>query len=328
VISTPNGQQGKYWDIAREAGVPPSGDVERHQWTKGVWSIHHIAIQEAVRQGCPIDIDAMHAAAGDEDSWAQEYCCVFLADAENYIPMELIIAAESADASLDLPADFIARGDLFLGWDIGRKKDRTVIWLLERLGDVLWTRAVKTLVRVPFREQFEMIDSLMPGVRRACGDATGIGAQIGEDLARKHGGKVEAVEFNIANKETMATGTKRRFEERTLRLPASNQIRFACNAVKRFTSPTGHFRFDAERTEQGHADEFWALALANAAADNGPAAAMADESGVVIPYGRERGAMTRAMAEMTATPESAEREEAMTQLGRRDFQRDRRSLWG
>jgi hypothetical protein len=39
--------------------------------------------------------------------------------------------------------------------------------------------------------------------------------------------------------------------------------------VKRYTSPTGHFRFDAERTDAGHADEFWALALMNAAA-SGP----------------------------------------------------------
>jgi phage FluMu gp28-like protein len=282
VISTPNGQRGKYWDVARECGVPADGMVERAQWTHGVWSVHHLTIQEAVKQGCPIDIEAMHAAAGDEDTWLQEYGCVFLADAENYIPMELIIAAESDGASLELPLGFIPLGELYLGWDIGRKKDRTVVWLLERLGDVLWTRTVIVLVRTPFREQFELIDSLIcprspkagdpgtpwPGVHRACGDATGIGAQIGEDLVRKYGAKVEAVEFNIANKEAMATATKRRFEDRTVRIPAANHIRFACNAVKRFTSPTGHFRFDAERTEQGHADEFWALALACAAAEH------------------------------------------------------------
>ncbi len=216
----------------------------------------------------------MRAAAGDEDTRMQEYCCIFHADSENYIPMELIVACESADAWTDPPADWRPQGELYLGVDIGRKKDRTVIWLAEMLGDTLWARRVVVLQRVPFREQFELIDSFMsmPGVRRACVDSTGIGAQIGEDLARKHGSRVEPVGFNIANKEAMATGAKRWFEERRLRIPAHAGIRRAINAVKRFTSTTGHFRFDAERTDAGHADEFWALALATAAAMGKPTA--------------------------------------------------------
>jgi phage FluMu gp28-like protein len=51
--------------------------------------------------------------------------------------------------------------------DIGRKKDRTVIFLLERVGDVFWTRMVKTLERTKFKTQFETVDALMPYVRRA-----------------------------------------------------------------------------------------------------------------------------------------------------------------
>ncbi len=270
VISTPNGQQGKYWDVCRGAGVPADGMVEQHRWINGVWSVHHYDIYEAVRQGCPIDIEAMKEAAGDDDTWMQEYCCIFLADAENYIPMELIVAAESELATLDLPPNFKRKGHLYLGADIGRKKDRTVIWLAEKLGDVFVTRAVVTLVRTPFRAQQEMIASMMSGVARACIDATGIGAQIGEDLQAKFGSKVEAVEFNLQNKESMATNMKDVFEQRRLRIPSAPPIRRALNALKRFSSPTGRFRFDAERTEQGHADEAWACALM-LAAGTGPA---------------------------------------------------------
>lgn len=271
VISTPNGQQGKYWDTCNQASVPGEGGSERTQWTKGIWSVHWADVYLASRQGCPIDIVQMKEAAGDEDTWLQEYCCVFLADAANYIPMELIVACESDQAGLEL-VDGLLRpgGNFYLGVDIGRKKDRTVIWLLEKIGDVFWTRAVITLDRTPFRAQFEEIDRLLPFVRRACIDATGIGAQIAEEAVAKHGEKVEAVEFNIANKEAMATDTKSHFEERTIRIPAAAPIRRAFNAVKRFTSPTGHFRFDADRTEAGHADEFWAGALA-LAAGKGPA---------------------------------------------------------
>jgi phage FluMu gp28-like protein len=274
VISTPNGQSGNYWELAKKAGVNPLGEMEKTRWIEGVWSIHWLDIHEAVRQGCPIDIAAMRAAADDEDTWLQEYCCVFLADAENYIPMELVIACESEGASIDLNPALLSNAwvpsrELYLGMDIGRKKDRSVIWLDEKIGDVLWARAVIVMERTPFRAQFDAVNELMPKVRRACVDATGIGAQIGEDLQAKWGAKVEPVEFNIANKEKMAVATKKCFEERKCRIPSAAFIRRSINAVKRYTSPTGHFRFDADRTDAGHADEFWAKALCNAAA-SGP----------------------------------------------------------
>jgi len=274
VISTPNGQQGKYWDLCRTAGVPPEGGTEKKRWTKGQWSVHWCDIETAVAQGCPIDPAVMREAADDEDTWLQEYCCVFLSDAENYIPMELVIACESEQASLELPAgppSRMAGGELYLGADIGRKKDRTVLWLTEKLGDVKWTRRVDVLARTPFEAQFSLIDAMMPSVRRACIDATGLGMQLAEQLVRKWGAsRVEAVNFNLENKENMATLAKRSFEERLVRIPAAAFIRRSINAVKRYSSPTGHFRFDADRTDAGHADEFWALALALSAAE-GPA---------------------------------------------------------
>lgn len=288
VISTPNGQAGKYWDICQAAGVNPLGEMNLRQWTKGIWSVHWLDIYSAVREGCPVDVNALREAAGDEDTWLQEYCCVFLADAQNYIPMELVVACESVDARMDTDLFDLAelRGRVFQGVDIGRKKDRTVDIALEEVGDVLWMRLMQTMERTPFAAQFSMIDPVARIAARSCVDSTGIGAQIGEDLRRKHGEKVEPVEFNIANKEAMATAMKRRFEERKIRIVSSPSLRRSINAVKRYTSTTGHFRFDAERTDQGHADEFWALALATAAA-SGPSIStdfMASESSQAHTY--------------------------------------------
>lgn len=269
VISTPNGQSGKYWDICNTAGVDPLGGMKERHWTKGIWSVHWLDIYSAVAEGCPVDVDALREAAGDEDTWLQEYCCVFLADAQNYIPMELVVACESVDARIDTPVEQLA-GLIYSGTDIGRKKDRTINTALEKVGDVLWMRRMDTLERTPFGVQFDCIDPVVARSRRACVDATGIGAQMAEDLALKHGSsKVEQVVFNIDNKEKMATATKRLFEERRIRIASAPALRRSINAVKRYTSLTGHFRFDADRTDQGHADEFWALALAIAAA-SGP----------------------------------------------------------
>jgi len=104
-------------------------------------------------------------------------------------------------------------------------------------------------------------------VRRCCIDATGIGAHMAETLEREFGARVEPVVFTAAVKEDLAFRTKRRMEARLSLLPDTREIRRAFSAVKKFVTPSGNLRFDAARTEAGHADEFWAKALADLAAD-------------------------------------------------------------
>jgi len=80
------------------------------------------------------------------------------------------------------------------------------------------------------------------------------------------GETVDGKVVTVPVKERMAVDLKRRFEERTLRIPESTRLRRAIQAIKRYVGPTGNMRFDAARTDQGHADEFWALAMMVAAA--------------------------------------------------------------
>jgi phage FluMu gp28-like protein len=77
---------------------------------------------------------------------------------------------------------------------------------------------------------------------------------------------VEAVTFSGPVKEKLATETKTCFEERAILIPESVKIRRAVQSVKRYVTSVGNVRFDAARTDAGHADEFWALALAIQAA--------------------------------------------------------------
>jgi hypothetical protein len=73
VISTPNGQAGKYWDLCNAAGVDPLGAMTKRNWTKGIWSVHWVDIYASVEEGNPVDIAALREAAGDEDTWLQEF---------------------------------------------------------------------------------------------------------------------------------------------------------------------------------------------------------------------------------------------------------------
>ena len=59
-----------------------------------------------------------------------------------------------------------------------------------------------------------------------------------------------------------------RFEDRTVRVPGDIDIREALHAVRMTHGVGNRPRFDAARTADGHADAFWALAMACNAAQS------------------------------------------------------------
>jgi phage FluMu gp28-like protein len=280
IISTPNGTAGKFYEIAKQAGLTGSGEstyvtpaeagVQVDSRFRGndpgahLWSGHRVDIFDAVREGLKADIDLLRAGCDDEETWLQEYCCQFLSDAANYIPIELILTCVNEEATAELNAEDLAAlegKELYLGVDIGRKRDLTIAWLFERLGGVLWSRALLVMKGVTFDEQEKAIFSLLDlGVRRAGIDASGLGMMLAEHAVQKYGAVVEAMTFTAQVKERLAPMVKQAFEDRTVRIPDSREVRADLNSVKRYVSPSGNVRFDAERTDKGHADRFWALA--------------------------------------------------------------------
>jgi phage FluMu gp28-like protein len=322
VISTPNGTAGKFYEIAKAAGLV--GAVEKVKEVEIVesgssltsstlstsstpstarWSGHRVDIYDAVREGLPAKIDLLRSGCDDEETWLQEYCCQFLSDAQNYIPIELISSCVHEEATTDgagLGTRVSGLGesqnrDLYLGVDIGRKHDLTIAWLFEKVGGVLWSRLLKVMKGVSFDTQEKEICNLIEGgclpspgsrapspvpVRRCCVDQSGLGMMLAEHLVQKYGSIVEPVQFTASLKERLAPLVKQAFEERTVRIPDNREVRADINSVKRFITLAGNVRFDAEHTDRGHADRFWALAMVvNAATE--PAAHFDEIAGLV-----------------------------------------------
>jgi phage FluMu gp28-like protein len=148
-------------------------------------------------------------------------------------------------------------------------------------------RLVRAFSDTPFAEQLEFARELLslpgpggrPLIRRACIDSTGMGAPLAESLEREFGPRVEPVTFTAAVKEDMAYRVKRRMEQRLDLIPDAPEIARAFSAVKKLVTAAGNTRFDAERTDLGHADEFWAKALADLAAEQ-PTSHLSD--GVIV----------------------------------------------
>lgn len=279
IISTPTGRLGKYYDLARAAGLvePAAAQKATGQWQAGAWSAHWCDIHQAVADGCPVNVEELRAAVGDHFTWEQEYCCVFASDADSLIPLTDIAPAEDPAVFCGefvagrLPAPALLLGSqsgpdstLYLGADIGRRRDLTVIWTLGGSpSHGLWTSSgVAALRAVPFSQQREFLEALLPHARRACIDSTGLGLQMAEELEQRWGPRVEPVHFTLAVKEDLAMRVLRAFAERQLKIPFAPWVRGGLSAVKRYLTAAGNVRYDAARTEEGHADAFWALGLA------------------------------------------------------------------
>ncbi|MGF1451408.1 MAG: terminase large subunit domain-containing protein [Opitutales bacterium] len=214
-----------------------------------------------VRAGCP-----------DEATFRQEYLCEPLDDERAFLPWDVITSAESDEATLDPPAELIRDGDrtLFLGVDIGRERDLTVLWLLEKARDTFVTYGVRELRETTFADQEAELHQWMrlPGLRRAAIDATGIGHHFAENAARRYPARIAEVTFTPQAKDAMAYPLRRALEEGRLSLPAEPAIRADLHSVELEPHPAGP-RLRARRTRTGHADRFWALALAHHAATEG-----------------------------------------------------------
>ena len=251
VISTPNGRGDKFYEIMTEP--------------EGLFSRHVVSIYDAVADGLPRNPAELKKAMGDPAAWAQEFECQFVDGATSWLPYELIDGCEDADA----PGVYQG-GPVYVGMDFAARGDMTVIAVLELVGDVLWLRELIELRATSFAEQLATLDRVMRDYRvvRAALDQTGLGEMPVQEAQRRHGSyRVEGVLFSVTRKLDMATALKERMEDKRLRLPVGNApLRQDLHSVQRVAGATGAPRLVAERQDGSHADRFWAIALATAAA--------------------------------------------------------------
>lgn len=250
IISTANGKSGKFYEL----------------WQKqNRYSKHKVTIHDASRMGLPVDLDELRESVDDDETWAQEYLCEFLATSSVLLPYELIAQCESADCC-DGYFNITEARNHFIGVDVGRKKDLTVVWILEELPDgSLRTVDVLEWKNMPFNVQLQNISQLMqdhPTIRHGFVDATGIGAMLAEELHRVYGYRVEEFVFNNLSKNTILLDMQRAFEANTVRVPISRVVREDLHSIRKVTTIAGNIAYRAPSNEDGHADRAIALALA------------------------------------------------------------------
>lgn len=155
------------------------------------------------------------------------------------------------------------RRELYLGMDVGRTRDLSVIWMWEKLGDVCWARDICCLDGVSFKEQKdELTRRLTRDVVRCAIDKGGIGYQLVEELEREYPGLVEGVQLTAGTQGRLARRLAVAFNERRVRIPDDPKLREDLRLVRKTRVVGGVDRIETLRSDAGHADRFWAAALA------------------------------------------------------------------
>lgn len=245
-----------------------------------------LTLPDAIKQGLNVNAEDIRSSMCDDQLYRQEFLCEFLDETTALLTYQQIAACQDPALEKDATIDQLATltGDLYVGIDIGRKRDFTVLWILERNSApnpsperqragftraIFTTRAVYEHQSMTFRDQQELIAEVLSlhNVRRACIDAGGLGMQLAESAVEDFGlHRVEPVVFTNAIKSDLAGRLRIAVEDAAIRIPVDSAIRDDWHSVQRSISSAGQMRFDADRSAAGHADRFWAAALALRAA--------------------------------------------------------------
>jgi len=165
VISTPNGAQGKFFELAKQMGLDGGFRPRRQPVKLDSWSAHWTDVHLAVEEGFPVDVAALREGC-DEETWLQEYCANFLAGGSQWISWELFEQNVQPGLVVDEEPSLVGEPDLYAGWDVARNRDLSVVWFSELVGDITWTRAILIMANVPTPDQTERVARIMPRVHR------------------------------------------------------------------------------------------------------------------------------------------------------------------
>ena len=281
LTSTPNGKSGRgkrFYDIVTDKGAIDPEQMPP-QYMAGAWSIHRTPITLAAPE-LGTDLDELRGAVDDEETWKQEFLALFIDGSSVLLPYDLMAKCESVEASLSItPEEMAGRGPWYAGIDFGRTSDPSVLWLFEKIGDVLWTRAVKVLKNENTVDQFNAWSPYVERCARVCVDYTGPGVGFGDMLEKKFttcrstgaqfgGEKVELCTFSRPFKCEIFPKLRVAFDGQRLRVPVDVDCREDLHEMQQVVS-NGSFNYEAPRTANGHSDRCTALALAKRAADSG-----------------------------------------------------------
>lgn len=226
------------------------------------YALHRVTLEDAIADGLKIDREhCKRMARGDDRLYAQLFECSFADGGEQYLRTDDVVGSvRSAD-------DLIASGPCYAGLDVGLENDLSVLTIVQQ--DVhtneIVVREIVPMRRTQWSEQQSAVHRSLARWRwhKIAIDATGLGEVPAQLLSETIGpSRVESVRFSPQTKETIASTLYQAFADNMITIPNDPELIHDLCALQRIVAVNGSIRYDAPRTEQGHADRAWSLGLA------------------------------------------------------------------
>ncbi|HEX8342213.1 MAG TPA: hypothetical protein VF624_15020 [Tepidisphaeraceae bacterium] len=234
VISTPRGKQTKFYELfANDARA---------------YSVHFCDIHRSIAEdgfvlrnndGEPTDIDTFKRLYGDAAGFEREYECKFSGDAMALVTWAEIERAASLVSThgrfryvrlddkrdgdrLPITADLLGGERLAVGWDVARTGDISAVACnVVRANQPAHLALVVAMRNCEFAYMRGVVVNVMSLSRQSAGfgDATGLGMESNETLAKRFPGRWTPHTFSAKGKLEVASAIKTAFNDATQTLP-------------------------------------------------------------------------------------------------------------
>lgn len=180
-----------------------------------------------------------------------------------YLAMQLIMGCKMANVLWKDGARFRPTYPHYIGFDVGRSRDYSVITVGEQDGDIVYIREIHELDDVPFAQQEAILDGIFRRVNViGCRiDKGGIGLNLSEKFETRYAGIVEGVSLGEAMQAKMATQLQNALAFRELRIPDDPKYWSYLRQVNKGKKIQGLPKAVTLQSNDGHGDHFWSLAL-------------------------------------------------------------------
>jgi phage FluMu gp28-like protein len=199
----------------------------------------------------------------DPMTYSQEYNNQFQGSVDNAeFPFHIIEPC----IDNELQYEELAHNKIYkIGVDIGRRHDLTAIAIFEEVNGVNILRCVETHFDKKYDWQLGRLKEIIKNytVKSLLIDATGLGNNLAENLVDEFGAVVKPIMFDNEVKQQMVIGLKELMHNGKIKFPNDPHLINNFSVIQRQYSAAGYLKFDSKRDSVvGHADLFWAVALA------------------------------------------------------------------
>jgi len=291
VGSSPLSQAGQFADIWKAEGGKFLNfkRIAVPFWKSAALCLDIVAATNAYDTGVPLEeivygygretiIEAFDSMF-DED-FRTEFCCQWIDGSSAFLSWELVDTCSNADrivkrVTMNRNEGFARvqelveglrsiEGDIYTGFDVGRRKDKSEIMLGALRDGKVGEVAHITLDRTEFEVQERVTDLILSldRARIVCIDETGLGMELAERGAKRHGSRVQGVTMSVKTKPQIANNLRVMMETSKVEFGRDRETMIQLHSVKRQVRPGSNtVTYDVDRNEKHHADRFIAAGL-------------------------------------------------------------------